>query len=518
MHREYLSSHGNINVRSNNERRVNAVSKANRDIYSDIAKRTGGDIYVGVVGPVRTGKSTFIKKFMESLVLPNIENEYDRERTKDELPQSAQGKTVMTTEPKFIPAEAVTVKLNDNSSFRVKMIDCVGFIVPEALGNTENGQVRMVHTPWQTEPLPFEQAAEMGTKKVITDHCTIGMLITCDGTFGEIGRENYVKAEEQTVSELKKYDRPFVMILNSAKPESAEAIELAMQLEEKYGSPVALLNCLELNGEDIKKLLELVLHEFPIAQVGVNIPRYLLSLPTDHPVCESVTSSVISLASQAEKIRDIVPVFSRLTENENIESVSIDEIDLGTGKATVTAVLPEGLFYTILSEQTGFEIDGEETLLPVLRSLAESKKKYDKVSMAYDEVMRTGYGIVSPDIEDLSLKEPEIVKQPGGYGVKLRASAPSVHMIKAEIQTEVSPMVGTEEQSEELVKYLLREFDSDKDKIWETNIFGKSLHELVNDGLNAKLAHMPADSRARLGETLERIINEGSGGLICIIL
>ncbi len=489
-----------------------------RDIYSDIARRTGGDIYVGVVGPVRTGKSTFIKKFMESLVLPNIENEYDRERTKDELPQSAQGKTVMTTEPKFIPAEAVSVKLNDISSFRVKMIDCVGFIVPEALGNTENGQVRMVHTPWQTEPLPFEQAAEMGTKKVITDHCTIGMLVTCDGTFGEIGRDNYISAEEQTVKELKKYGKPFVIILNSSKPESEQAINLAMELEEKYSSPVALLNCLELNGEDIKKLLELVLQEFPIAEVGVSIPKYLLSLPHDHPVYSSVHSNVIELASEAEKIRDIVPVFSQLSENENIEAVRIDEIDYGTGKAKITAEFPETLFYEILSEQTGFEIDGAESLLPVLRSLAESKRKYDKVSAAYDAVMQTGYGIVFPDKEDLTLQEPEIVKQPGGYGVKLRASAPSVHMIKADIQTEVSPMVGTEEQSEELVKYLLREFEADKSKIWETNIFGRSLHELVNDGLNAKLAHMPDDSRMRLCETLERIINEGSGGLICIIL
>ncbi len=494
------------------------MSKASRDIYSDISRRTGGDIYIGVVGPVRTGKSTFIKKFMESLVLPNIGNTYDKERTKDELPQSAQGKTVMTTEPKFIPAEAVTVSLSENTSFRVKMIDCVGFIVPEALGNTENGQVRMVHTPWQSEPLPFEQAAEIGTKKVITDHCTIGMLLTCDGSFGEISRENYAEAEQRTVEELKKCSRPFIIILNSATPESEESIRLAVELEEKYGSPVALLNCLELDARDIKKLLEMVLLEFPISEVGVCIPKYLFALPSDHPLRTSVNSSVIQLASQAEKIRDIEPVFSQLTDNENIESVYIDEIDLGTGKAKISAKLPEGLFYEILSEQTGFDIDGEESLLPVLKELSESKNKYDKVASAYDEVMRTGYGIVSPDIEDLSLQEPEIVKQPGGYGVKLRASAPSVHMIKADIQTEVSPMVGTEEQSEELVKYLLREFDSDKSQIWQTNIFGKSLHELVNDGLNAKLAHMPQDSRMRLCETLERIINEGSGGLICIIL
>lgn len=491
---------------------------AKRGIYGDIAQRTGGDIYIGVVGPVRTGKSTFIRKFMEEAVLPNIENGYDRERTKDELPQASQGKTVMTTEPKFIPDEAVNVKLGDNASFKVKMIDCVGFIVPEALGHTENGEARMVQTPWQKEPMPFDRAAEIGTKKVITDHCTIAMLVTCDGSFGEIPRQNYEQAEQLTVNELKKCNKPFVIVLNSAEPGNEKTVSLALEMEKKYSAPVALVNCLQLNEEDIRKTLELVLMEFPISGIGVDLPKYLLSLPTEHLVCSSVINSVITLAQSAEKIKDIAPVFGKLCENEYIKSVIIDEIDLGTGEAKLTLSMQDGLFYRILSEQTGFDIENDEELLGVMKSLSENKRKFDKVSQAYDDVMRDGYGIVAPDMDDLTLQEPEIVKQPGGYGVKLRAKAPSVHMIKADIQTEVSPMVGTEEQSEELVKYLLKEFETDKAKIWETNMFGKSLHELVTDGLNAKLEHMPEDSRKRFAETLERIINEGSGGLICIIL
>lgn len=489
-----------------------------RGIYGDIALRTGGDIYIGVVGPVRTGKSTFIKRFMETLVLPNIENEYDRERAKDELPQSSQGKTVMTTEPKFIPDEAVEVKLADNAAFRVKMIDCVGFVVPGALGHTENGEARMVQTPWQKEPMTFEYAAEIGTKKVISDHCTIGMLVTCDGTFGEISRESYEEAEELTVNELKKCNKPFVIILNSAHPESSESVKLASELEKKYSSPVALVNCLRLDEVDIKKTLELLLMEFPITQVGVQLPEYLLSLPSEHTVYTSVVGSVLACAQKAAKIKDISPAFESLQENEYIDSLHIDEIDLGTGEAKITLVLPDGLFYQIISEQTGFDISTDEELMSTLKTLSENKRKFDKLAGAYDDVMREGYGIVAPDTDDLTLQEPEIVKQPGGYGVKLRASAPSVHLIKADIQTEVSPMVGTEEQSEELVKYLLKEFEEDKDKIWETNMFGRSLNELVTEGLNAKLEHMPAESRKRFAETLEKIINEGSGGLICIIL
>ncbi len=489
-----------------------------KGIYKDIAQRTNGDIYVGVVGPVRTGKSTFIKRFMETLVLPNIKGDYDKERTKDELPQSSSGKTVMTTEPKFIPDEAVSITLDDNAALKVKMIDCVGFIVPEALGHIENGQPRMVHTPWNEEPIPFDLAAETGTKKVITDHCTIGMLVTCDGTFGEIPRESYVSAEERTVSELKDINKPFVIILNSAKPNSQESIDLAVSLEEKYSAPVALINCLELNAEDIKQILKLVLLEFPVSEISVNVPEYITALSHEHPIYESLKSSICTLAKKVEKIKDIAPVFSKLSENENVVDTTIDYIDLGSGKAKITAQLTEGLFYNIVSAETGFDITSDEELLKLLKELSIAKQKFDKVANAYDQVMNTGYGIVTPGVSDLSLEEPVIVKQPGGYGVKLRASAPSIHMIKANIQTEVNPIVGTEQQSEDLVKFLLREFEEDPTKIWETNMFGKSLYELVNEGLNTKLSHMPNDARMRLCETLEKIINEGSGGLICIIL
>ena len=491
---------------------------AQKGIYKDISQRTNGDIYVGVVGPVRTGKSTFIKRFMETLVLPNIKGEYDKERTRDELPQSSSGKTVMTTEPKFIPDEAVSVSLDGNADFKVKMIDCVGFIVPEALGHIENGAPRMVNTPWSDEAIPFDEAAEIGTQKVITDHCTIGMLVTCDGSFGEISRESYIEAEERTVKELKTMNKPFVIILNSSAPNSEKSIELAYELEEKYSAPVALINCLELNAEDIKHILELVLLEFPVCEITVNIPEYITALPSEHPIYSSINSSVFSLASQVEKIKDIMPVFSKLTENENVTDVSVEKIDLGYGKAVINAKLTDGLFYKLLSDETGFDIDSDETLMKTLCELAESKKKFDKVANAYDEVMATGYGIISPGVEDLALEEPQIVKQPGGYGVKLRASAPSVHMIKANIQAEVNPIVGTEQQSEDLVKFLLREFEEDPARIWDTNMFGKSLYELVNEGLNTKLSNMPTDARVRLSETLEKIINEGTGGLICIIL
>lgn len=491
---------------------------AEKGIYTDIAQRTNGDIYVGVVGPVRTGKSTFIKRFMEALVLPNIKGEYDKERTRDELPQSSAGKTVMTTEPKFIPDDAVEISIDDGVNLKVKMIDCVGFIVPEAIGHIENGQMRMVHTPWNDEPVPFDIAAETGTKKVITDHCTIGMLVTCDGTFGELGRENYVSAEERTVSELKAMNRPFVIILNSAAPDSQKSIQLAMELEQRYCAPVALINCLELDADDIKQILKLVLLEFPVCEVAINVPEYLTSLSDTHPVYRSVSSDIIALATEVERIKDITAVFKRIEDNEYVSAVDIDNIDLGCGRAELSLKLNDGLFYTVLSDETGFDISDDGELISLLKELSESKKKFDKVSTAYDQVMATGYGIVSPDVQDLTLEEPVIVKQPGGYGVRLRASAPSVHMIRANIETEVNPTVGTEQQSEDLVKYLLREFEEAPSKIWDTNMFGKSLYELVNEGLNAKLSHIPDDARMRLCETLEKIINEGSGGLICIIL
>ncbi len=487
-------------------------------IYKDIAQRTGGDIYIGVVGPVRSGKSTFIKRFMESLVLPNIGEGYSRERARDEMPQSAAGKTVMTTEPKFIPDEAVTISLDDVASMRVKMIDCVGYIVPEALGTVEDGQPRMVRTPWSDEPMPFVEAAEMGTHKVITEHSTIGMLITTDGSIGEISRDSYVEAEERVVNELKALGKPFAMILNSARPSSDAAIALAYELEAKYGVPVALVSCLDLDAEDIRHILELVLHEFPVAEVRVRLPEWTTALDPTHRIHTSLISKLREAADKVKKIGDIRSAFADFAENEYVESAVVEEVDLGCGRATVSLNMARELYYQVISELTGFEIDGEEELIALLRELSATKAEYDRVAEAIRDCDEKGYGIVMPDVSDMSLEEPEIVRHAGGYGVKLRASASSIHMIRANIEAEVNPIVGSEEQSEDLVRYMLREFEEDPQRIWESNMFGKSLYELVNEGIHSKLEHMPEASRTKLSETLERIINEGSGGLICILL
>ncbi len=491
---------------------------AEHSIYRDIAERTGGDIYIGVVGPVRSGKSTFIKRFMESLVLPNMGEGYSRDRARDEMPQSAAGKTVMTTEPKFIPDEAVTVKLDDSAVMRVKMIDCVGYIVPDAMGTAENGQPRMVRTPWSQEPMPFIEAAEMGTHKVITEHATIGMLVTTDGSIGDIPRASYVEAEERVVRELKGMGKPFALILNSARPESDEAAALAYELETKYGVPVALVSCLELDAEDIRHILELVLLEFPVTEVRVRLPEWTTALEPTHRIHASVIGQLRQAADRVRKIGDIRTAFSDFDANEYVRSVSVDEVDLGRGCASVTLQMAEDLYYRVISELTGFDIAGEKELIDLLRTLSGMKAEYDKVAAALHDCEDSGYGIVMPDVADMKLDEPEIVRQSGGYGVRLRASASSVHMIRANIQAEVSPIVGTEQQSEDLVRYMLREFEEDPARIWDSNMFGKSLYELVNEGIHAKLEHMPEASRQKLSETLERIINEGSGGLICILL
>lgn len=491
---------------------------AEHSIYRDIAERTGGDIYIGVVGPVRTGKSTFIKRFMESLVLPNISDGYSRDRARDEMPQSAAGKTVMTTEPKFVPDEAVTISIDDCASLRVKMIDCVGYIVPEALGTIENGQPRMVHTPWQEEPMPFVEAAEKGTEKVIKEHSTIGMLITSDGTIGEISRESYVSAEERIVSELKELGKPFAIVLNSADPSSEQSIALAYELEAKYDVPVALVSCIDLDAEDIRHILELVLHEFPVSEIRVKLPAWISTLEPTHRVKASVYESVCDCASKVKRTGDIKEAFETLGENEYISSSSIEDIDLGTGKAQIKVCFDDSLYYAILSELGGFEVSNDRELIMLLRELCEMKSRYERVAEALSMAEEKGYGIVMPTVDELHLEEPEIVKQSGGYGVKLCASAQSIHLIRANIETEISPIVGTEQQSEEIVKYMLREFEEEPAKIWESKMFGKSLYELVNEGLHTKLEHMPEESRTKLSETLERIINEGSGGLICIIL
>lgn len=488
------------------------------DIYCDIAKRTDGDIYIGVVGPVRTGKSTFIKKFMESLVIPNIASEYRRERAVDELPQSAAGKTIMTTEPKFIPEEAVEVTIGDKARFNARMIDCVGYIVPSAIGYIENEAPRMVITPWFEDEVPFAMAAEVGTRKVIQDHSTIGLVITTDGSISDIPREEYEEAEQRVINELNSINKPFVVLLNCVYPNSKEAVQLAAELSEKYGTPVMPVNCVDLEEDDINNILKQVLYAFPIKEINICMPKWITGLAKGHWLKNNVFDTIRSAAENVRFVRDINSVAESIANNENISRAAVSEIDLGKGSAEIYAELKSNLFFKVLGEETGIEISGESDLMPLLKDLTAVKAKYEKIENALSEVDATGYGIVMPTIDELSLEEPEIVKQGGKYGVRLKASAPSIHMMKADIVTEVSPIVGSEKQSEELVMYLLKEFEESPQKIWESNIFGKSLHELVNEGLHNKLYRMPVDARMKLQETLERIINEGCGGLICFIL
>lgn len=490
----------------------------NNDIYSDIAKRTDGDIYIGIVGPVRTGKSTFIKRFMEQLVIPNITSEFRRERAVDELPQSAAGKTIMTTEPKFIPEEAVEVKINDNTKFNVRMIDCVGYIVPSAIGYIENEAPRMVVTPWFEEEIPFAMAAEIGTQKVIQDHSTIGLVVTTDGSISDIPREEYEEAEQRVIDELVSINKPFIIVLNCVDPDSAESQKLAEQMSAKYGNVVIPVNCLALDEESINNILRQVLYAFPIKEINISMPKWITALDKNHWLKCSVMGTIRNAAADMHHVRDVDKLTERISDGDYIDGSRIDTIDLGKGSADISIDLEKCLFYKIICEETGIEISNDNDLMPLLKELMCIKKKYEKIENALSEVEATGYGIVMPQLDDLTLEEPEIIKQGGKYGVRLKASAPSIHMMKANIVTEVNPIVGSEKQSEELVMYLMNEFDEDPKKIWSSNIFGKSLHELVNEGLHNKLYRMPVDARLKLQETLERIINEGCGGLICFIL
>ena len=490
----------------------------NTKLYQDIAKRTDGDIYVGVVGPVRTGKSTFIKKFMDLLVIPNIDNEYKKERAKDELPQSAGGKTIMTTEPKFVPNEAIEITLDNNLKFKTRLVDCVGYLVDNAIGYLEDDMPRMVKTPWSDEEIPFETAAEIGTKKVIEEHSTIGILVTTDGTITDITREDYIKAEERVVSELKALNKPFIILLNSAEPESNYTKELAQKLSDKYKATVLPINCEYLTIDDINNIFSSVLYEFPADQIRIKLPKWIDGLDFSHPVKSDLYKEIKEAFQDINVLKDVSTCVSKIKQTDIIQNTEISNMQLGSGNVSIEITLKEELFYKVLSEITGVNVNNEGDLFHIISDLSSTKKKYDKVAYALDEVNRKGYGIVTPSMDELILEEPEMVKQGSRFGVKLKATAPSIHMIKTNVHTEVSPIVGSEKQSEELVNYLLSGFESDPKKIWESNIFGKSLHELVNEGLQTKLAKMPEDAQIKLQETLERIVNEGSGGLICIIL
>ncbi len=487
-------------------------------IYEDIAKRTCGDIYIGVVGPVRTGKSTFIKRFFETLIVPNVPADFARERMIDELPQSSAGRTIMTTEPKFVPESAVSLSLGNNTNLRVRLVDCVGYIVPSSLGYIENDAPRMVKTPWFEEEIPFNMAAEIGTKKVINEHATIGLVVTTDGSFSDIPRDEYEEAEERVIGELRAIKKPFVILLNCVYPNSAAAQKLSAELSEKYDSPVLPVNCLQLDETEIKIILKSVLMEFPLKKIVISLPGWFVGLKEDDPVKEQLLKEVHSAGTGIEKVREVPAFVETLHTMESVTYSSAENVELGEGTAYINAEIDKSVYYGMISDITGKTIENDAGLVEALRALSLTSKKYEKIEAALMQVNSTGYGIVMPSVDELSLEEPEIVKQGNRYGVRLKASAPSIHLLRADIKTEVAPIVGSEKQSEDLVKYLLDGFQEDPSKIWESNIFGKSLDDLVNEGLKAKLTHMPNEARMKLQQTLERVINEGCNGLICIII
>lgn len=494
------------------------MSNMKNNIYADISSRTGGDIYIGVVGPVRTGKSTFIKRFMDALVIPNIPGEFEKERARDELPQSAAGRTIMTTEPKFIPEDSIEISMQDNIRLKVRMIDCVGYVLPSSEGYIEDDQPRMVMTPWYDEEIPFNMAAEIGTKKVIQEHSTIGLVVTTDGSISSIPREEYEEAEERVISELKELNKPFVVLLNSVNPEEDSVIQMGSELSQKYNVPVLPVNCLEITESEIKNILGNLLYEFPVESIGFDMPSWFKSLERDDKVRVSVTSSVKSLSTEIKNIRSVYKFANSLSECEDIVSSKVTDIDLSCGEAVMSISLDGAYFYYLLSQKCGIKINSDDDLLREICNLAKIKSRFERIETALQQVDQTGYGIVMPTLDELSLEEPEIMKQGGKYGVRLKAHAPSIHMIKCNTYTEVAPIVGSESQSQELVMYLLKEFENNPSEIWNTNIFGKSLHSLVNEGLNNKLYRMPEDARNKFRETIERVINEGCSGLICIIL
>ena len=488
------------------------------DVFKDIAERTGGDIYLGVVGAVRTGKSTFIKKFMELVVLPHIENEAERARTQDELPQSAAGKTIMTTEPKFVPNQAVNVLVDDGLEVNIRLVDCVGYTVPGAKGYEDENGPRMINTPWYEEPIPFHEAAEIGTRKVIQEHSTIGVVITTDGSIGDIPRQDYVEAEERVINELKVVGKPFIMVINTVQPYHPDTEKLRAKLNEKYDIPVLAMSVESMRDTDVMNVLREALYEFPVLEVNVNLPSWVMVLKDKHWLRESYQEAVKETVKDIKRLRDVERVVEQFSQFEFIDQARLAGIEMGQGIAEIDLYAPDDLYDQILKEIVGVEIRGRDHLLQLMQDFVHAKTEYDQVSDALRMVKQTGYGVAAPSLSDMSLDEPEIIRQGSRFGVRLKAVAPSIHMIKVDVESEFAPIIGTEKQSEELVRYLMQDFEDDPLSIWNSDIFGRSLSSIVREGIQGKLSLMPENARYKLKETLERIINEGSGGLIAIIL
>ena len=487
-------------------------------IYEDIKTRTNGDIYVGVVGPVRVGKSTFISEFMKKLVIPKIENNNVKQRAIDELPQSADGKTVMTTQPKFVPNEAVKISVADKINLKVRMIDCVGYLISGAMGTTENNKPRLVKTPWSDEEMPFEKAAEFGTKKVIEDHSTIGIVLTTDGSVTDIDRANYISAEERVVAEMKECGKPFVIVLNCKNPNSNDSKKLAQNLSEKYQAQVVAMNVADMKEADVDKIFEKVLMEFPVRSVKVNMPKWLQALSFSNPIITEIVQEIKKFGSGIRKVGDAKKDTVVFTESESFDPITFSNIEMGDGGIKFNVIPKENLFYKVLSDECGFAINDDYELVSYIKNLAIAKIEYDKLKNALEEVEETGYGIVVPSKDEYVLQQPEVVKQGNKFGVKIKATAPSLHIIKVDVETEVTPLVGSETQSQDLVDYLSQRFESDPEGIWETNLLGKSLYSLIDDNISSKIVMMPADAQRKMKKTLGRIINEGKGGVLCILL
>jgi stage IV sporulation protein A len=494
------------------------IDITNLDIYEDIARRTKGEIYLGIVGPVRTGKSTFIRKFSENVMLPNIDDEYTRERAKDEMPQSGTGKTVTTTEPKFVPGEAVKVTFKDNITAKLRLIDCVGYMIPGAIGNMEGEVPRLVSTPWNEDPIPFAQAAEIGTKKVINDHSTIGVLVTTDGSITDLGRDNYIMAEERVVKELKEINKPFVIILNTTNPRNENTIALADQLEEKYDAPVRVIDCLNLKTEDVEEVLEDVLYEFPIKEINVELPKWFDGLPYEHELKQNLIKTIKDDIDKCYKLSDFdaAKIFSE--DNEYVEDYFVKDIELGTGKINMRVDIDSAWYYKVISDLCGEEITGEHQILKLISDLAKSRIEYKKVETAIKDAKTKGYGYVTPGITDMVVNKPEVFKEGSRYGIKFKAQAPSLHIFNASLNTEVSPVIGSKAQSEDLINHLIEQSKDNPQVIWNSEIFGKTLYSLVDEQLESKLTAMPDNATKKLKKTIEKIVNDGSGSIIFLII